>query len=264
VATAPAPGPGAPGRPDAHGRLDARKALAVFAAFALIQAVVAIAVWLALVVSLALAGGDLAVDTHLRQSFERLAGPMGLAGAVLAGLALVYATLLRGGGPLWIDWRREEGLSPGTPGRSAAGLLLGLLAGAGYVLLAGWLSPLPVDHEPGPLTTMAREGGRLRLVWAAAALLYAPLFEEFLFRGVLYGGLARSWGALAAAVVTSVVFVGLHYLEFAGYWPAAAGVASLALLTLALRITTRSLGPPVAGHLGYNLSMVLLAWAVAP
>jgi membrane protease YdiL (CAAX protease family) len=220
-----------------------------------------VAVWLALVASLALAGGDLAVDTHLRRSFERLAGPMGLAGAVLAGLALVYATLLRRGGPLWIDWRRAEGLSAGTPRLGAAGLLLGLLAGSGYVLLAGWLSPLPVDHEPGPLTTMAREGGRLRLAWAAAALLYAPFFEEFLFRGVLYGGLARSWGALAAAVVTSVVFVGLHYLEFAGYWPAAAGVGTLALLTLALRMATGSLGPSVASHLGYNLSMVLLAWA---
>lgn len=241
-------------------RLDARKALVVFAAFALIQLAIELVIWLSLLVSLSLAGEGPGGDTDLRRFFEDSAGPVGLIGAVLAGGVLVYTTLVRRSGPLSIDWRREEGLSRGSAGRIAGGLLLGVLAGASYVIVASWLSPLAVEAKPGPLTTMAHEGGLPRMAWTLAALLYAPFFEEFLFRGVLYGGLRRSWGAAAAAVFTTVLFVGLHYLEFAGYWPAAGGVAALALLTLALRVATRSLGPSVASHLGYNLAMVLLAW----
>ncbi len=42
------------------------------------------------------------------------------------------------------------------------------------------------------------------------ALVAAPLFEEFIFRGLIYGGLRRSFGVLPAALASAAIFAILH------------------------------------------------------
>jgi membrane protease YdiL (CAAX protease family) len=97
-------------------------------------------------------------------------------------------------------------------------------------------------------------------MWAILAIGVAPPTEELLFRGVLYAGFARSWGARAAAVVTTALFVALHAPEIRGYWPGWMVIASLGALALRARLRTGSLAPAIALHVGYNLALVVVIY----
>jgi membrane protease YdiL (CAAX protease family) len=41
-------------------------------------------------------------------------------------------------------------------------------------------------------------------------VLAAPFFEEFIFRGLLFGGLRRSWGLWPSALASAGVFAVVH------------------------------------------------------
>ena len=88
----------------------------------------------------------------------------------------------------------------------------------------------------------------------------APPVEEFLFRGLLLKGFTVSWGATAAGVVVSIVFVMLHIPETMHYWPALVAVSALAVATLAIRLVTGSVFTSMALHAAYNGVMVLICF----
>ena len=88
-------------------------------------------------------------------------------------------------------------------------------------------------------------------------LLFSPLIEECLFRGILYGGYRRSFGPLWAAVLSTGIFWVLHISEMIHYWPAMVAIALLALVALSQRLKFGAIGPAVAVHLGYNGIVVL-------
>jgi membrane protease YdiL (CAAX protease family) len=81
-------------------------------------------------------------------------------------------------------------------GAAAAGL------GLAYLLALRQLELLP--------TQGATAGSTLRLWLAALGILAAPLFEEFIFRGLIFGGLRRSMPLLPAAVASAAVFAIVH------------------------------------------------------
>jgi membrane protease YdiL (CAAX protease family) len=181
-----------------------------------------------------------------------------LVGTLLSALCVVI--LLRGafGRPGGDVARVDVGWLPAS--RRAAGLagLSGLGLAAAYVTLAG-LAHLRPDGA-GPLARAAEAGGTPRVLWAALALV-APPIEELMFRGVLYGGLARSWGKRAAAATTTLLFVALHGPEIGGFALGWVVIGALALLALRARVATGSLVPATAAHAGYNLGLVLVAFA---
>lgn len=104
--------------------------------------------------------------------------------------------------------------------------------------------------------------------WALAAVvlgLGAPLSEELLFRGFLLGALARRLGYWAAAVVSTVLWTGLH----AGY--TLVGLAEVFLIGLVLSWLlwrTGSLRVTIFCHALYNslivLGLRLLDWPAVP
>lgn len=49
-------------------------------------------------------------------------------------------------------------------------------------------------------------------------ILFAPLFEETIFRGFLFGGLRHKWGWTKAALVSSAIF-GVSHLSIAAFIP---------------------------------------------
>jgi hypothetical protein len=132
-------------------------------------------------------------------------------------------------------------LGLGVGGGLAAGLV-----GFGYRLLArhiDWLNELferasdwmPEDSDRGP-----------PLWFFALAVIAAPLFEEFIFRGILYRGLRRSLGAPVAVLASALVFALVH--------PAVAAlpVFVMALLAAAAYERTGWLLTPIATHITYN------------
>ncbi len=81
----------------------------------------------------------------------------------------------------------------------------------------------------------------------AALVVVAPVFEEIIFRGFLFGTLRRTIPVLAAALVTSIVFGVVH-----GQWNVGIDVFALSLISCFLRYKTGSLWPSIVLHMTKN------------
>jgi membrane protease YdiL (CAAX protease family) len=130
-------------------------------------------------------------------------------------------------------------------------ILLGTL---GVLGLSVGVSQLGIEPE-GVKQAMeiAREPAMLLASFVVMALL-APLVEETVFRGLLYGWVAARWGTIAAWIVSSVLFAAAHYE------PAhVILVFPLGLWFGWLRRRTDSLWPSVVAHMVNNGFAVLAA-----
>jgi len=83
---------------------------------------------------------------------------------------------------------------------------------------------------------MAMTHGLTKILWLAIVMLLAPLIEELLFRGVLYGGYRRSFGPTRAALLTTLIFWALHTTEFIRFPLAAFAIAAMAVAALWMRL----------------------------
>jgi CAAX protease family protein len=161
-------------------------------------------------------------------------------------LALVASVLAlrRHVGPRWRA--ADLGLRPARP-RSAAGWTVLAFLGANALVVVYAIAANP----PGDPNPFADRGGTITVVaMAIAAIIAAPVAEESLYRGVLYGGLRRSWGVLPAAIVGAAVF-GLVHWSFGLGHDSLAEVPMLASFGLALCLLyerTASLYPGMAMH----------------
>jgi len=96
------------------------------------------------------------------------------------------------------------------------------------------------------------------LVGLALLAVLAPLVEELIFRGLVYGWLAGRWGGLTAWLLSSLAFAAAHYE------PAhVVLVLPLGLLFGWLRWRTDSLLPSLIAHI-LNNGFALLAAVYAP
>jgi ABC-2 type transport system permease protein len=88
--------------------------------------------------------------------------------------------------------------------------------------------------------------GDARLWMLVIAVVAAPLFEEFIFRGILYTGFRHSVRAPLAALASALVFALVH--------PATTAVPVFIMAVLAATAyeRTRWLATPVAAHMTYN------------
>lgn len=123
--------------------------------------------------------------------------------------------------------------------------------------------PPPDGQLTGPLATASATVGWQRFAWAVLVVLVAPPTEEFIFRGVLYGGFSKSWGKAAATIVVTLLFVAMHLTEAKSYWPALTGISLLAVGTLVARRASGSLLPAIALHAAYNTSLVIFVYMLA-
>ncbi len=130
-----------------------------------------------------------------------------------------------------------------------AGLLAGVLA-----LIYGmvverveWLREWAEQSRSG---LPGLEQGELQVWFVVLAVLAAPLFEELIFRGILYRGLRRSLRARQAVLASALVFALVH--------PAVAAlpVFLMALLAAAAYERTGWLATPIAAHMTYNALML--------
>jgi len=164
-----------------------------------------------------------------------------VAGALSYGLArLVYWRSGTSGIPrLWngawnAAWRSVLGW----------GLLMALPALAGGLL---WLAVLRhFGAMPGAPHPMA-------LAWLAPlAVLAAPIFEEFIFRGQVFGGLRRSLPAWQAMLASAALFAVIHPPL------AMAPVFVLGLCTAVAAERSKSLLAPMLAHALYNAGMLAI------
>lgn len=134
-----------------------------------------------------------------------------------------------------------------------AGVLLALLHRYGVV--AAW--PMPAAYLDAPIFRAVAGGGFALYLWIVAALVLAPVIEEFVYRGVLFAGFRRSWGVLPAGIVVTLLFLVMHVGDAATYPPSMIALGALAIATLAARVLSDSIAPGIAMHAAYN-SVILL------
>lgn len=109
-----------------------------------------------------------------------------------------------------------------------------------------------LPHRETEMEKLLRMGPSIRYLVAALAVLTAPLVEELVYRGILYAGIARRFGAAAGVTVATALFALVHVPQ---YWGSVAAIAAILTLSLALtliRAFTGRLLPCIAVHLVYN------------
>jgi membrane protease YdiL (CAAX protease family) len=98
---------------------------------------------------------------------------------------------------------------PGVGWRNASGLIVVLLI-AFIVLSVVWSEVVHPEKEKTLEQLGSNEGAALLVLSAGLTCVVAPMCEEFLFRGLIFTAL-RNWrGTLPAAVITGLLFGGVH------------------------------------------------------
>jgi membrane protease YdiL (CAAX protease family) len=97
-------------------------------------------------------------------------------------------------------------------------------------------------------------GWRERCSIIAMATLVAPIAEEFIFRGYLYGVMRRFIGPLPGIVLSSLLFAAMHF-----HLPSMPGLTILAVTLCLLYERTGSLWSNIMVHATFNtISIVML------
>lgn len=184
-----------------------------------------------------------------------------LAVSSLAELLVVYIVLVmirqHGRNPA-----EALGLGPGnSDGRVAAGLIT-FMAGMPVVLLASLFWTGLVQKLVGEGTDLRQNlvrvfdettSSSLRTQIAVAAVLVAPVVEEFLFRGLLYGLLRRHVRPLLAMIAVGMLFGAVHD-SLASFVP----LSLLGVFLCYLYEKTGRLSVPIIAHLMFNGIMTVL------
>lgn len=165
---------------------------------------------------------------------------------VLAAAFAVLITVVRGNGPftdLRLRWdAREFGMGCAF---GFGGLFLTIPAAAVYTMLVGEGATSAV----GDIFSGVRAEPLMALLIVLTVVLVAPLCEEVLYRGLLWGGLTRlganRWVAFA---VTTIIFALAHF-----EWPRALLLLVVALPLGLARVYTDGLLAPIVTHQINNL-----------
>lgn len=102
------------------------------------------------------------------------------------------------------------------------------------------------------LERILRSSRAAAILTAIVASTTAPLVEEIIYRGILYSALQRVTGAALAVAMVTLLFAGLHVLQ---YWPNFGAISAITLLSLVLtliRARTGRLLPCYIIHLVFN------------
>ncbi len=147
----------------------------------------------------------------------------------------------------------------GGPGLVALAILGLIAAAALFALFVYTYDRGAFMSDIGPFSTIMRTRAWWLILIVAA--VGAPLAEEMLFRGFLYGLLRRSaFGVWTSAIFTSALWSALHP-SYSLYGITA--IAVIGIYLAFLRERSGSLVLPIACHSAYNAS-IILALAASP
>ena len=163
--------------------------------------------------------------------------------AIAVAMALVVMAVYVAWGK-WIERREVTELSlPGAGREWAIGGLIGVVLYAGCVLLLMLFGMYRIEGL-NPLSYM---------IPAAAMAVKSSVFEELLFRGVLFRSVEDMAGSWIAIIVSSLVFGFLHLLNPDATFAGATYIAIEAgLLLAAAYLVTRRLWMAIGFHMLWN------------
>jgi membrane protease YdiL (CAAX protease family) len=215
------------------------------------------------------AGFDVATVVYLSiccqfLSSALLPSPATMADKLAGGvLGMATATSLAAA---WLLYRQAPAYALGFGlGSLAADLRLAAAALAlilaPLLAVAGILDRLvPYEHPIIDFLARHRDLPSLMLV-GVAAVIVAPVAEEFFFRRVLQGWLEKAWGAIPAVGISAVLFGLAHVGQGLAWVPLVVFGAVAGYLAR----QTGSIVPGIALHALFNAaSLALVLWQTAP
>jgi membrane protease YdiL (CAAX protease family) len=155
------------------------------------------------------------------------------------------------------DVARAVGLRamPGAPSAARAliyGAIAGVSAGGAAVLYLAYAQGTPAFQAAREAHRLEDPGGGISGWMVALVVLAAPLAEEYLFRGLVYRGLRRSWGVAPSVLASAGVFAIVHPPLSAAPVFVLGGAAAISFEYGGMLLA------PVTAHALYNLTIVLL------
>lgn len=159
-------------------------------------------------------------------------------------IAVCWAVVTRlGTRPFW------ESLGWNWAGRSvlywvvfSACVIIALL-----IIDQGLVKVLPQSEE-NSFAELLKSSQSVRVAIAALATFTAPIVEETVYRGVLFASMRKHLGLVATVIVITLLFSGVHVLQYWGAWVSVAGLTMLSLALTAVRARTKSILPCVVIH----------------
>jgi membrane protease YdiL (CAAX protease family) len=169
-----------------------------------------------------------------------------IAGAAVYGVVrLIYWRARTQGVPVFVGSEPPRALQWGLLGGVAASV-----CGITYLVVTSALGLFP-SPRANPIADP-----NLPYWLAGLAIVAAPVFEEFIFRGLIFGGLRRSLGLPAAALASAAIFGLVHP-------PAAViPVAAMGLCAALVYERTGALLAPMLVHALYNAAILGFQWNV--
>lgn len=162
---------------------------------------------------------------------------------VLTFLIVWVLVTNRGRLPFWqtLGWSWPENFGP-WKSVALAVVLLG----------AGWLVTWFLGGSETQLDQIIKSSLKTRFATAFLAGLTAPIVEELIYRGVLYSALQRTLGMLWAVVAVSVLFTGVHVVQYYNNLGVIAVIAIVSVTLTLVRAHTGRILPSYVMHLVFN------------
>lgn len=188
---------------------------------------------------------DLSTDPQFSSILTRIVGSL-----LTVGIILLLGRTIQGG------TLERIGISPrGASSQIMQGVLVGaLMMGSvtGLMALMGWCKIVDVNFDMFAL-------GRILILY-----LFAALFEELLFRGILFRQLDNVFGSWLALIVSGVLFGATHLGNpNATIWTTLALAISAGAGLGAAYLVTRNVWLAVGLHWAWNFLLAMFGFAVS-
>jgi membrane protease YdiL (CAAX protease family) len=128
----------------------------------------------------------------------------------------------------------------------------------GLLIVSQLLARVLPQSEENSFTELLKSSAKVRIAIAVLATFTAPLVEEAVYRGVLYSGLRKTFGVAPTVLLVTLMFAGVHVLQYMGAWVSLAGLTLLSLALTLIRARTKSILPCVAIHTVNNAFFAIL------
>jgi membrane protease YdiL (CAAX protease family) len=96
------------------------------------------------------------------------------------------------------------------------------------------------------------------VLFFVGAVIFAPIVEELLFRGVLLRGLLRKVEPVAAVLISAVIFALVHWVGDPNTLPFLPALAGLGVVLAVVALRSGDLSTSIFIHAGFNLTTTIL------
>jgi membrane protease YdiL (CAAX protease family) len=169
-------------------------------------------------------------------------------------LAVVYVSRLKGQKSLARDFGFVIRL------REAKALVVGAVLEVGLTLALLPILQLDPDAQNQQLLSDLKEHRDVGTValFVVGAVIFAPIVEELLFRGVLLRALLRRFQPVTAILGSAIIFALVHYIGDPNTLPFLPALTGLGAVLAIVAVRSGDLSTSIFIHAGFNLTTTIL------